>query len=56
MRFREFIEGEEGIGTVELVLILVVLVALLFVFKKRIIDFVGKTFDKVETQSESLGD
>jgi Flp pilus assembly pilin Flp len=54
MRIREFIEGEEGIGTVEMVLILVVIVAIVIIFKDKITEFVNKQFETINTKSETL--
>ena len=36
-----FLRGEEGVGTVEVILILVVLIGLVLVFKKQINDLVN---------------
>ena len=41
---KEFWEEETGIGTVEMILILVVLIGLVIIFKKEITDLVNDIF------------
>lgn len=52
--FKEFIKEEEGMGTVEVILIIVVLVALVVIFKKQITDIVNSLFSKITNQTNSL--
>ena len=42
---------EEGIGTVEMILILVVLIALVLIFKSKLSSLVNEIFDKITSQS-----
>lgn len=44
---KEFWEDEEGMGTVEIVLIIAVLIAIALLFKDRITKFVGDLMDKL---------
>jgi len=46
--------GESGIGTIELVLILVVLIALVIVFKGRINDLLTNIFDQIDSSAQSV--
>ena len=41
----------EGIGTLEVVLILVVLIALVIMFKDTVVDFVAGVLQSIESQS-----
>lgn len=62
MRFKNAIKnhvhyllnGESGIGTIELVLILVVLIALVIVFKGRINDLLTNIFDQIDSSAQSV--
>ena len=45
---------EDGMGTVEVILIIVVLVGLVIIFKGRITEIVESLFDKITTQTESV--
>lgn len=51
MKLKEFIYGEEGIGTVEMILILVVLIGLVIVFKKQLTDLVNSIFEKITSKA-----
>lgn len=46
--------GEEGIGTVELILILVVLIGLVIIFKKQLTDLVNSIFKTITSKSKSI--
>lgn len=48
------INGESGIGTIEMVLILVVLIALVIVFKGRINDLLTSIFDQIDSSAQSV--
>ncbi|SFG34026.1 Flp1 family type IVb pilin [Oribacterium sp. WCC10] len=48
------LKGESGIGTIELVLILVVLIALVIVFKGRINDLLTSIFDQIDSSAQSV--
>lgn len=45
-------KDERGIGTVEMILILVVLIALVLIFKKQMTTLVNQIFDKITSQSK----
>ncbi len=51
---RKLIFEEHGIGTVELILILVVLVGLVIIFKKQLVSLVNRIFDKISRQSNTI--
>ncbi|WP_330395032.1 Flp1 family type IVb pilin [Oribacterium sp. C9] len=46
--------GESGIGTIEMVLILVVLIALVIVFKGRINALLTDIFDQIDSSAQSV--
>lgn len=52
--FKEFMREEDGMGTVEIILIIVVLVGLVIIFKGRITAIVENLFDKITTQTDSV--
>ena len=52
--FKDFLLEEEGMGTVEVILIIVVLVALVVLFKDRIMKIVAGLFDKITEQTDKL--
>ena len=45
-------KDERGIGTVEMILILVVLIALVLIFKKQMTTLANQIFDKITSQSK----
>ncbi len=51
MRLRE---EEDGIGTVEIILILVVLIGLVIIFKSQLTSLVNNIFEKIVSQSSSI--
>ena len=51
---KKFISDERGIGTVEMILILVVLIALVLIFKEQLTDLVNNIFDKINSQSSKV--
>ena len=54
MRFMDFIKEEDGIGVVEVILILVVLIALVLIFKEKITELVNQIFNQITTDSNSV--
>lgn len=52
--YADFWEDESGIGTIELVLILVVLIALILVFKDKIGELLGVIFDEIDSQTSEV--
>lgn len=51
---KKFVQDERGIGTVEMILILVVLIALVLIFKEQLTDLVNSIFDKISRQSSQV--
>ncbi len=45
--FKNFLKEEEGMGTVEIVVIIAVLVSIAIIFRKAIVDWVTSTVAKV---------
>ena len=51
---KEFWAEEDGMGTVEIILIIVVLVGLVLVFKSQITEIVNDLFDKITSQTDAI--
>ena len=51
---QEFIEEEDAVGVVEIILILVVLISLVIIFKKHLTDLVNSILSKITKQSNSI--
>lgn len=49
---KNFLKDEEGMGTVELVLIIAALVSIAIIFRKYVIDFVQQQMSKIFNNSE----
>ena len=52
--FKELIKEEDGMGTVEVILIIVVLVGLVVIFKKEIVEIVNDLFEKISKQTSKI--
>lgn len=50
-KLKEFMTNEKGITTVEIILILVVLIALVIIFKSQMTTLVNNIFSTITTQS-----
>lgn len=50
----EFIREEDGMGTVEIILIIVVLVGLVIIFKSQITQIVNTLFQKITSQTGTV--
>ena len=50
--FRQFLTEEDGVGTVEVILIIVVLVGLVIIFKEKITEVVNSIFTKITNQTK----
>lgn len=50
-KFKKLMSDERGITTVELILILVVLIALVLIFKEQMTDIVNNIFKTITSQS-----
>ena len=51
MRIMEFLKEEDGVGVIEVVLILVVLIGLVIIFKKQINQLLNNIFSEISKQS-----
>ena len=49
--WKQFLREEDGMGTVEVILIIVVLVGLVVIFKDQITKIVNDLFDKITSQT-----
>ena len=54
MRIREFLKEEDGVGVIEVVLILVVLIGLVIIFKKQINQLLNNIFSEISKQSKEV--
>lgn len=50
--WKEFLKEEDGMGTVEIILIVIVLVGLVIIFKNYIEDFVLSIMDKIDAKAK----
>lgn len=51
---REFIKDDQGVGVIELVLVLVVLIGLVIIFKKQITTLLNNIFKEINSQSKEV--
>ncbi len=51
---KDLLREEDGMGTVEIILIIVVLVGLVIVFKDRITDLVNNIFNKITKETNKI--
>lgn len=52
--FRQFLTEEDGMGTVEVILIILVLVGLVIIFKEKITEVVNSIFTKITNQTKKI--
>ena len=52
--FRQFLTEEDGMGPVEVILIIVVLVGLVIIFKEKITEVVNSIFTKITNQTKKI--
>lgn len=52
--WKDFLQEEDGMGTVEIILIIVVLVGLVILFKSQITEIVESLFDKITSKTDRL--
>lgn len=52
--FKDFMKEEDGMGTVEIILIIVVLVGLVILFKNQISSIVQSLFGKITSQTVQI--
>ncbi len=50
----DFIKEEDGVGVIEVVLILVVLIGLVIIFKKQITTLLDNIFKEINSQSKEV--
>lgn len=48
------LQHNEGISTIEILLILVVLIAIVLIFKNQLVDLVNTIFDKITSESAGI--
>ncbi|MCC8137292.1 MAG: holin, BlyA family protein [Clostridiales bacterium] len=51
---KAFLREEDGVGVVEIILILVVLISLVLIFKEQLTNIVNTIFSKITSQSNSV--
>ena len=51
---KDFLREEEGMGTVEIILIIVVLIGLVIIFKTQLRSLVEKVFEKITKDSDTV--
>lgn len=51
---KDLVREEDGMGTVEIILIIVVLVGLVIIFKDRITDLVNDIFNKITKETGKI--
>ncbi|MBP5282613.1 MAG: hypothetical protein J6Z22_08960 [Lachnospiraceae bacterium] len=52
--WKDLIREEDGMGTVEVILIIVVLVGLVLIFKEQITAIVNSIFNKISKQTDKV--
>ena len=52
--WKDFLNDEAGIGVVEMILILVVLIGLVLIFKSQLIALVNDIFSRITSQSAGI--
>lgn len=52
--FKRFLREEDGMGVVEIVLIIIVLISLVIIFKKQITSLVNTILKKMTTQANQI--
>lgn len=53
-QIRDFLKEEAGVGVIEVVLILVVLIGLVIIFKKQITTLLENIFKEINSQSKEV--
>lgn len=53
-RIKQFLVEEDGMGTVEIILIIVVLIGLVIIFRNEITDIVQGLFDTITDRTSSF--
>ena len=53
-KIRSFNSNNKGMGTVEIILIIVVLISLILIFKSQLTNLVNQIFQKITSQANSI--
>jgi Flp pilus assembly pilin Flp len=53
-RFDDFLNEESGMGVVEVILIMVVLIAMCIIFKTQITELVNNIWDSINTSAKKI--
>ena len=53
-KLKSFMKDEQGVTTVEIILVLVVLIALVLIFKEQMTDIVNNIFKTITSQSGKI--
>jgi Flp pilus assembly pilin Flp len=53
-RLKQVLQEEDGIGVVEIILILVVLIGLVLIFKSQLTSLVETIFEKITSESSGI--
>lgn len=51
---REVWQEEDGIGVVEIILILVILIMIIAIFRKQIVDIIGKAIKQINSNASDV--
>ena len=54
VKLQEFWNREEGMGTIEIVLIIVILIALVLMFRNTVVDIVSDILEKISSQGAAF--
>ncbi len=54
LRMKDFLKEEDGIGTVEMILILVVLISLVVIFKGQLTSLVNDLFETITDNANGI--
>ncbi|MGL5259967.1 MAG: Flp1 family type IVb pilin [Lachnospiraceae bacterium] len=52
--WNDFLKEEDGLGTVEIILIIVVLISLVLIFKEKLTTLVKTIFDKITREATNI--
>ena len=52
--FHQLLLEEDGMGTVEIILIIVVLVGIVLIFKEQLTDIIDSLFNKITSQTKKV--
>ena len=53
-QFMDFMREEDGVGVIEIVLILVVLIGLVLIFKGKIVELLEATLKEIDVKSKEV--